>query len=96
MANQFSNGELLQLRTSIEAMDRSNHLEILKIMVTHQKTSFCSETKHGTYINLTDLPQDTLQAIHQYVQLVIVREEELNRGEREMDKCKSMLSNENS
>ena len=57
--------EKIQLRNEIEKLDKSNHLEILKIFKKHN-ISF-SENKNGSFINLNFVDNFILSEIKEYI-----------------------------
>ena len=54
--------ELKQLKEQIEKMDKSNQIDILKILRDSNKV-ILNENKSGVYINLTYCPQKTIDEI---------------------------------
>lgn len=57
--------EKIQLRDEIEKLDKSNHLEILKIFKKHN-ISF-SENKNGSFINLNFIDDFILSEVKEYI-----------------------------
>ena len=54
--------ELKQLKEQIEKMDKSNQIDILKILRDSNKV-ILNENKSGVYVNLTYCPQNTMMKL---------------------------------
>jgi hypothetical protein len=63
-----------QLKNDIEKMDKTHHIEILKI-IHKNSTSIINENKSGVYINLSFLNHETTEEIQKYVDHVKYQEE---------------------
>lgn len=73
---------LESIKNTIEAMSKNHHIEILKIIKKNPAVKL-NENKSGLYINLTFLPESTLDEISQYLTYVNEQETMLNPFEKE-------------
>jgi hypothetical protein len=64
-------------KLAVEGFSKKHQIEILKII---KNTSSCTinENKSGVYINLTFLPNETIDLIHKYIYYVRDQETILN------------------
>ena len=53
--------DLNKLKNIIETLDKENHIHILKIICDNKENY--SENKNGTFVNLSQISQDTLNKI---------------------------------
>lgn len=67
--------QLEVLKKNIELLNKHHQVEILKILTKH--LSKINENKSGCYINLSFLPEGTLDEIKKYIDYVNVQEESL-------------------
>tara|TARA_B110000305_G_C19355964_1_gene596825 strand:+ start:1032 stop:1334 length:303 start_codon:yes stop_codon:yes gene_type:complete len=82
--NIFSISELEYIRQIIENMDKYNQIEILKII--YQKKSKCiNENKYGIHINMTELSNDIIEKLNEYIKYVNIQEIEINNIEKEKE-----------
>ena len=83
--NIFSISELEYIRQIIESIDKYNQIEILKII--YQKKSKCiNENKYGIHINMTELSNDIIEKLNDYIKYVNIQEIEINSVEKEKEK----------
>lgn len=73
---------LESLKNSIEKMSKIEHIEILKIIKRNPIVKL-NENKSGVYINLTFLPESTLEQISQYLSYIQQQETMLDPIEKE-------------
>lgn len=76
--------DLIKLKESIEQLSKFHQIEILKIL---KKTNLnmLNENKNGTFVNLTNVDEKTIDNINLYLQYVIKQEKHLNDVELEKD-----------
>jgi len=84
--------ELKQLKEQIEKMDKSNQIDILKILRDSNKV-ILNENKSGVYVNLTYCPQNTIDEIIQYLDYTNEQEKVLKTIEQEKDNVKTEYFN---
>lgn len=71
---------LEKIKSSIEAMSKDHHIEILKILKKNQNVKI-NENKSGVYINLSFLPEETLEEITNYIGYINAQEMSLQSME---------------
>ena len=83
--NIFSISELEYIRQIIENMDKYNQIEILKII--YQKKSKCiNENKYGIHINMTELTDEIINQLNEYIKYVNLKDNEINNIENKKEK----------
>ena len=82
--NNFSISELEYIRQIIENMNKFNQVEILKII--HELNPKCiNENKNGIHINMTELDNNIIAKINEYIKYVNVQECEINNIEKKKE-----------
>ena len=79
--------QLEVLKKNIELLNKHHQVEILKILTKH--LSKINENKSGCYINLSFLPETTLDEIKKYIDYVNVQEESLITMEYQKEEFKN-------
>jgi len=77
----------------IETFNTEEHIHILKIIRDTNTTNCISENNNGSFINMEDLNEITIQKIQEYIQYVLVKEESINTVESIKDKLKNDINN---
>jgi len=79
---------LESLKQKIESMDKTHHIEILKILKKNPAIKL-NENKSGVFINLSFLPQDTMSGIQEYLSYIQDQESSLKsmESQKETFKC---------
>ena len=72
---------LLDLRNKIEKMPTCHQIEILRILDNTNVN--VSENKNGTFINLTEVPEDIIDELRKYTKYVGEQQETLSELEKE-------------
>jgi hypothetical protein len=85
------NKELIFLCKTIEAFSKDDQIEILKI-ISNSNTNVISENNNGSFINMTDLTEDILLQINNYVEYVLKKNNEINNIENEKDILKNNIN----
>jgi hypothetical protein len=85
----FSTINLEIIKSKIENMSKKHHIEILKILKTNSLIKI-NENKSGIYINLSFLPNETINELYKYIDYISKQEDSLNNIENQ----KNMLKNE--
>jgi hypothetical protein len=65
--------DLEAIKKQIEQMDKTHQIEILKIL-KQNNTITLNENKSGVYVNLSFLPEITIEDIKKYIQYTNVQE----------------------
>lgn len=95
-ANTKSVYLLNQVRESIEAMNKFNQVEILRILNNHKEVCL-NENKYGIHVNLTELSDSILDELSLYISYVLKQETTLNQVEQQKETFKNTyFSNNNS
>ena len=68
------------IKTRIEQMNKTQHIEILKILQNNPIVKL-NENKSGVYVNLSFLPDKTLKEIDEYLEYVQDQESALRSNE---------------
>ena len=84
--------ELKQLKEHIEKLDKTNQIDILKILRDCNNV-ILNENKSGVYINLTYCPQNTIDEIKKYLDYTTEQEQVLRTIEQEKDNVKTEYFN---
>jgi hypothetical protein len=88
--NHCSVSELNYIRDSIEAMNKFNQVEVLRIFARYQDSVTLNENKYGIHINLTELKENILDELRKYIQYVNTQEIELNDIEQQKEEYKNI------
>ena len=64
--NSFSIETLNFIKQTIESMDKVHHIEILKLLENQDDVNL-NENNNGTFINLTNLKNGTIQKLQEYI-----------------------------
>jgi hypothetical protein len=72
------------IRDSIENMSKFNQIEVLKILNDNKDVTI-NENKYGIHINLTDLSNDVLSELINFVNYVTEQEKDFNKIEKQKE-----------
>lgn len=78
------------LKSKIESMDKHVQIEILRIMKKNPSVKL-NENKSGVFINLSFLPNETLQELEAYLNYVDMQQDTLQETETQKEKFKAFL-----
>jgi len=81
---------LEELRSKIENMPKIHHIEILKILKENPSIKL-NENKCGIFINLSVIPNETIDLITRYVDYVIEQEKSLESVEIQKQEYREMF-----
>jgi hypothetical protein len=84
--------ELKRLKEHIEKLDKTNQIDILKIL-RDSNNVFLNENKSGVYINLTYCPQNIIDDIVKYLDYTTEQELVLKKIEEEKNNVKTEYFN---
>jgi vacuolar-type H+-ATPase subunit B/Vma2 len=68
------------IKDYIEKMDKNNQLEILRI-ISQDETICLNENSNGTFINLTNVNDDTIEKITDFIKYITNQQIQLNKIE---------------
>jgi len=69
--------ELENLKSEIEKLSKEHHVSILKILKKETSITL-NENKNGTFLNLTEVPSETLESLLKYCSYVKNQNDNLN------------------
>lgn len=69
--------ELEYMKQQIEKMDKTHHIEILKILKQNNSITL-NENKSGVYVNLSLLPSNSIEQIKKYINYTNTQEATIN------------------
>lgn len=67
---------LEELAFTISNLNKEHHIELLRMIKQEEPTMTITENTNGSFINMNDLKETTLDKIQTYIQLNQKREEE--------------------
>lgn len=95
-SNSINNNEILDLhflKESIENMSKFHQIEILRII---SKTNVhLNENSNGTFVNLTEQPDELINEIKKYVKYVTEQQSNLSVVENEKYRLEQIFSKDN-
>tara|TARA_A100001015_G_scaffold233615_1_gene264845 strand:- start:1906 stop:2202 length:297 start_codon:yes stop_codon:yes gene_type:complete len=78
--------DALILKDKIEAMNRNQQIEVLRLLTSNLPSLVINENNNGTFINLTSLPESVLANLRSYVKYVEEQAQHLRITEQEMER----------
>ena len=92
--NNNNNNSIIQnLKDKIENLDKYHQIEILRIFKMYSETIKTDENKNGTFINLSNIPDNLIDKLESYLQYVNKQEEKINEIEEQKDEFKQLINN---
>jgi hypothetical protein len=90
LAEEVNNfAELEMIRQKVESMPKFNQVEILRIL-SKNNTVTLNENKYGTFINLSELPNEMIDTLKNYISYVNTQEYNLNALEKQKEEFKNI------
>ncbi len=86
--NNYSVSELNYLRESIENMNKFNQVEVLRLL-NKNKDVILNENKYGIHINLSELKNDILDKLSDFIKYVNAQELTLNSVEKQKEEYRN-------
>jgi len=87
--NDYSVSELNYIRETIENMNKFNQIEVLRIMNKHSEVTL-NENKYGVHINLSDLKNEIIEELTNYIKYVNAQEITLHQDEKQKESFKNI------
>lgn len=84
---------LNEIKDQIETMSKTHQIEVLKILSKNPLIKL-NENKSGVYVNLSFLPQDTIQEIQHCIQYILEQEKSFQNLEIQKDEFKNTFFTE--
>ena len=78
-------GDLNTIKNAIEAMNKFHQVAILRILKQDSSVTL-NENKNGVFVNLTELPEDKISELEEYVNYVRMQEDQLSQLEDKKEK----------
>jgi hypothetical protein len=85
--------ELETMKKQIEQMDKTHHIEILKILKQNNSITL-NENKSGVYVNLSFLPDPLLEQLKKYIQYTNAQEDAISLLEKQQTDLKNTFFSE--
>ena len=90
--DNYSSDELNNIKLTIEKMDKVHHIEILKILL-NEENNYINENNNGTFINLSDLKDSTIQKLKDYIIYFDKQQSQLINLENQKKKIENLFCN---
>jgi len=87
--NTYSVSELNYIRETIENMNKFNQIEVLRIMNKHNDVTL-NENKYGVHINISELKNDIIDELANYIKYVNTQEVTLHQDEKQKESFKNI------
>lgn len=84
---------LTKLKDKIESMNKSNHIEAL-YMISKNTSIKLTENNNGTFINLTDLDNNMIEKLEEFVQYVAKQNSVLDNIESKKEELENIYFKE--
>lgn len=89
----MNSSDLENIKLSIEKMNKTHHIEILKLLKQTPSIKL-NENKSGVFVNLSFLPQSTLDELFKYVNYINIQENSILELETQTNEFKKYVSSE--
>lgn len=89
-SNSCSTSELNYTRDRIEAMNKFNQIEVLRIL-NESGTVTLNENKNGIHVNLSELTNELISGLNAYITYVNTQEVTLHRVEQQKESFKNIF-----
>tara|TARA_B110000285_G_scaffold211715_1_gene254653 strand:+ start:48 stop:365 length:318 start_codon:yes stop_codon:yes gene_type:complete len=89
-SNKHTYSYLISIQRTIEAMNKDNQIEILKILYD-DGSIILNENKNGVRVNLSNLSTDIMTALETHIEYVKKRDSQLSFDETERDNIRRDL-----
>lgn len=91
-ANTYDSSFIENVRNQIEKMDKTHHIEILKILKKFKHIKL-NENKSGVFVNMSFLSKEIIDEIVKYLNYIKEQESYILKIENEQESLKTFLSN---
>ena len=85
---------LKQLKDQIEKMSKHNQIEVLRILSENKNVNI-NENNNGSFINLTELNDEVITSLNDYINYVNEQEESLDIIENEKIRLENVFFKDN-
>ena len=83
--------DLEKMCRTIDTFSKEEHINIIKVIV-ETDTTRVSENKNGSFINMEDLSEETLNNIQKYIDYVLLKEGDIQKIEDTKEKIKKDIN----
>ena len=80
---------MLFIRDKIESLNKINHVEVLRIL-NKDKKIILNENKYGVHINLTELDDNIIKELLEYIKYIETQESSLIYDEQQKETIKNI------
>jgi len=87
--------KLTNIKAAVEKMSKFHQVSILKLLTAREGLTI-NENNNGVFINLSDLDDEMLKKLYNYIHYVNEQESDLSYHEQEKEKYKSVFFDNNS
>lgn len=91
---RIKTNRLNKIKSRIENMEKSNHVSAL-YMITKNKSVKYSENTNGTFINLTDLDNNMLEKIEDFIEYIELQKCEIEDIEKKREEIENIYFKQN-
>lgn len=85
---------LKRIKSKIENMDKSNQISALYMLTKNKKIKY-SENNNGTFINLTDIEDNMLLKIEEFIEYIELQKYEIDDIEKKKDYIENIYFKQN-
>ena len=82
--------DLEKMTRMIESFSKEEHIQLLKIIVEKDSASV-SENSNGTFVQMNELKEETIEQINKYIDYVLLKECEIKEVEDTKDRLKNNM-----
>lgn len=86
---RYLNSSLNDIKNKIEKMDKTRHIDILKIFIKNNISY--TENKNGIFINLSELDNTIIYKIYNYIQYLEIQDQVIEEFEKEKNEYIKLL-----
>lgn len=83
--------ELDKMTRMMESFSKEEHIQLLKIIIERDSGSV-SENSNGTFVQMDDLKEETLQQLQKYIDYILLKECDIKRVEDTKERLKSHIN----
>jgi hypothetical protein len=78
-----------EMKDRIESMPKHYQIEIGKLLIHQHKINY-NDNQNGIFINLSNISNEIMDKLKNYIQYVDLQEKQINHTEQEKNKLKDM------
>jgi hypothetical protein len=86
---KYLNSSLNDIKNKIEKMDKTRHIDILKIFIKNNISY--TENKNGIFINLSELDNTIIYKVYNYIQYLEIQDQVIEEFEKEKNEYIKLL-----